>query len=69
MDPILQEVYSIVVPSAPFVIAAYVGIWAVLLIFVVVMLLRTKKTQKDIDALNEAIEYRERKLGKKADEE
>lgn len=69
MDPILQEVYSIVIPSAPFVIAAYVGIWVVLLVFVVMMLLRTKKTQKDIDALNEAIEYRESKLGKKADEE
>ncbi|MBE6070009.1 MAG: hypothetical protein E7211_20325 [Clostridium lundense] len=69
MDPILQEVYSIILPSAPFVIAAYVGIWVVLLVFVVMMLLRTKKTQKDIDALNEAIEYREGKLGKKADEE
>lgn len=69
MDPILQEVYSTIIPSAPFVIAAYVGIWVVLLVFVVTMLLKTKKTQKDIDALNEALEYRERKLGKSADED
>lgn len=61
MDPILEEVYSIVVPSAPYVIAAYVLIWAILFVFVIVMLRRTKKTQKDIDALNEAIEYRERR--------
>ena len=69
MDPILAEVYSTIIPSAPFVIAAYVGIWVVLLVFVVVMLLKTKKTQKDIDALTEALEYRERKLGKQADED
>ena len=69
MDPILAEVYSTILPSAPFVIAAYVGIWSVLLVFVAMMLLKTKKTQKDIDALSEALEYRERKLGKSADEE
>ena len=65
MDPILVEVYSIVVPSAPYVIAAYVLIWAILFVFVIVMLRRTKKTQKDIDALNEAIEYRERRQAEK----
>lgn len=65
MDPILEEVYSIIVPSAPYVIAAYVLIWAVLFVFIVVMLRRAKKTQKDIDALNEAIEYRERRQAEK----
>ena len=65
MDPILEEVYSIVVPSAPYVIAAYVLIWAIMFVFVIVMLRRTKKTQKDIDALNEAIEYRERRQAEK----
>ena len=65
MDPILEEVYSIVVPSAPYVIAAYVLIRAILFVFVIVMLRRTKKTQKDIDALNEAIEYRERRQAEK----
>ena len=63
MDPILEEVYSIIVPSAPYVIAAYVLIWAVLF----VLLRRAKKTQKDIDALNEAIEYRERRQAEKGE--
>ena len=40
-------------------------IWAILFVFVIVMLRRTKKTQKDIDALNEAIEYRERRQAEK----
>ena len=54
MDPILEEVYSIIVPSAPYVIGAYALIWVVLLVFVIIMLVSTKKTQKDIDALREA---------------
>lgn len=65
MDSILAEVYSTIVPSAPYVIGAYALIWAILLVFLVVMLRRTKKTQKDIDALREAIEYRERKQAEK----
>ena len=67
MDPILEEVYSIIVPSAPYVIGAYALIWVVLLVFVIIMLVSTKKTQKDIDALREALESRERKEGKSAD--
>ena len=55
MDPILEEVYSIIVPSAPYVIGAYALIWVVLLVFVIIMLVSTKKTQKDIDALREAL--------------
>jgi CcmD family protein len=65
MDSILAEVYSTIIPSAPYVIAAYALIWVILLVFLVVMLRRTKKTQKDIDALREAIEYRERKQAEK----
>ena len=37
MDPILEEVYSIIVPSAPYVIGAYALIWVVLLVFVIVL--------------------------------
>ena len=36
MDPILSEVYSTVLPAAPYVLAAYIGIWLVLFIFVLV---------------------------------
>ncbi len=61
MDPVLEEVYSTVVPSAPYVIGAYVLIWAILLVFVAVMLAKTKRVQKDIDALKDAIERRKDK--------
>ena len=61
MDPILEEVYSTIIPSAPYVIGAYALIWAILLVFVIAMLAKTKHTQKDIDALKDAIERRQDK--------
>lgn len=65
MDPILEQVYSTILPSAPYVIGAYALIWVVLLVFVAIMLMNTKKTQKDIDALEDALEYRERREAQK----
>lgn len=44
MDPILAEVYSTVLPAAPFVIAAYVGIWLALAVYAFVLSRRAKRT-------------------------
>jgi len=60
MDPVLAELYTNI-DAALYLIAGYALIWVILLVFAIVMLSRTKKTQKDIDALREAIERRERK--------
>lgn len=62
MDPILAEVYSTVLPAAPFVIAAYVGIWIALFVYVFVLSRRAKRTREDIDALREALKTREDRL-------
>ena len=61
MDPVLADVYSTALSSAPFVIAAYALIWVILMVFAILMFVKSRKTQKDIDALKEAIERRERK--------
>ncbi|MBS5450418.1 MAG: hypothetical protein KHY83_09305 [Coriobacteriia bacterium] len=61
MDPVLADVYSTALSSAPFVIAAYALIWIILMAFAIAMFIKSRKTQKDIDALKEAIERRERK--------
>ncbi len=61
MDPILSEVYSTVLPAAPFVIGAYVGIWLALFAYVVVLSRRTKRTSEDVRALERALEDRERR--------
>ena len=58
MDPILAEVYSTVLPAAPFVLAAYVGIWLVLFVFVLTLWRKSKRTNADIEALKRALESR-----------
>lgn len=60
MDPILSEVYSTVLPAAPFVLAAYVGILLALFAFVLSLWRKSKRTDADIEALRRAIEERER---------
>ena len=60
MDPILSEVYSTVLPAAPFVLAAYVGILLALFVFVLSSWRKSKRTEADIEALRRALEERER---------
>lgn len=67
MDPILAEVYSTVLPAAPYVIAAYAGIWVVLLVYVFVLARRARRTQADIDALERALADRDQKLNQASD--
>lgn len=62
MDPILAEAYSTVLPAAPFVIGAYVGIWIALAVYVFVLVRRSKRTERDLDALRQALASREEKL-------
>ena len=64
MDPILSEVYSTVLPAAPSVLAAYVGILLTLFAFVFSLWRKSKRTEADIDALKRALEDRERRAGK-----
>lgn len=64
MDPILSEVYSTVLPAAPYVLAAYVGILLTLFAFVFSLWRKSKRTEADIDALKRALEDRERCAGK-----
>lgn len=64
MDPILSEVYSTVLPAAPYVLAAYVGILLTLFAFVFSLWRKSKRTEADIDALKRALDDRERNAGK-----
>ena len=62
MDPILAEVYSTVLPAAPYVIGAYVGIWAALVAYVLILMRRAKRTRDDLGALKDALAAREDRL-------
>lgn len=55
MNPVLADIYSTVIPSMPFIIAAYALMWAVLLIYVFVAMRGMKKTEQQIAVLEEAV--------------
>lgn len=55
MNPILQDIYSTIIPSAPFIIAAYALFWVVLLVYVIKLARTTQKLSRDIDTLEALI--------------
>ena len=55
MNPILAEIYSTVIPSAPYVIAAYALIWVILLVYVVIIMRGNQKAQKQMMLLEEQV--------------
>ena len=59
MNPILADIYSTVLPSAPYLIAAYALVWLVLLVYIAFVLKGLKKTERQMAALEEAIALRE----------
>ena len=59
MNPILSEIYSTVLPSAPFIIAAYAIVWLALLVYVIFVVRGLKKTEAQMAVLEEALAKRE----------
>ena len=58
MNPILSDMYSTVVPSAPFIIGAYALVWLALLVYVIVIVRGLKKTEAQMAVLEEALAKR-----------
>ena len=58
MNPVLAEIYSTIIPSAPYLIAAYALIWLVLLAFVFVVHRNVKKANDRMALIEEEIEKR-----------
>ena len=59
MNPILADIYATVIPSAPFVIAAYAIVWLALLVYVIKIVSGLKKTEAQMAVLEEAIRAKE----------
>lgn len=58
MNPILAEIYSTIIPSAPYLIAAYALIWIVLLAFVLVVHRNVKKANDRMALIEEELKKR-----------
>lgn len=56
MDSILAEIYSTVLTAAPYVIVAYVGIFVVLAIFVMVVYRKLVGAEKQMAILEESLD-------------
>ena len=61
MDPVQAEIYASVLTAAPYVIVAYALLWVVLFVYVIYSSRSLNKTEKQLLALEEAIEQLERK--------
>ena len=59
MNPILADIYATVIPSAPFIIAAYAILWLALLVYVIKIVGGLKKTEAQMAVLEEAIRAKE----------
>ncbi len=55
MNSVLEQIYSTILPSAPYVIAAYALMWAALLVYVIYITVRLKKTEAQMTVLEEAL--------------
>lgn len=55
MNPILADIYSTIIPSAPYLIAAYALVWVVLLVYVIIVVRGLKKTEAQMAVLEEAL--------------
>ena len=55
MNAVLEEIYSTILPSAPYVVAAYALVFVCLLVWVLIMFNRQNNLDKKLTALEEEI--------------
>lgn len=56
MNPILAEIYSTIVPSMPFIIAAYVLLWILVFVWIAVQFKKQKELDVRLTILEEVAE-------------
>lgn len=56
MNSVLAEIYSTIIPSAPYVIAAYALIFLILFVFVFMTVRGLKKTEKEMRLIEERLD-------------
>jgi hypothetical protein len=58
MDPVLAQIYQLVVPSMPYVLGAYGILWLGLMVYVGMTLSRIGKLEKQLALVEDAIAKR-----------
>lgn len=68
MNPILADIYSTILPSAPYIIAAYALLWVALLVYVLMVFRGTEKAIAQLTLLEEAVADQQAKARAAKDE-
>ncbi len=55
MDPVLAEIYSTIIPSAPYIIAAYALLWVALLAYVLMIMRGVKRANARMALIEEEL--------------
>lgn len=58
MDPVLQQIYSLVVPSLPYVIGAYAALWLGLMVYVGLVMNRVGKLERQLALVEDVLAKR-----------
>jgi CcmD family protein len=58
MDPVLKEIYSLVIPAAPYVLAAYGILWIGLFGYITVVLRRLGRIESELRVVEDAVARR-----------
>ena len=64
MNEVLAEIYSTILPSAPYIIAAYALIWLALRVYVFIIMRGIKKSEAQMAVLEEALAERNAKTAR-----
>lgn len=56
MNAILQDIYSTILPSAPYVIAAYALVWLAVFVYMFIISRGIKRAEKEMAAIEEALQ-------------
>ncbi|MCH4184569.1 MAG: hypothetical protein LKF61_03695 [Eggerthellaceae bacterium] len=55
MNTVLEQIYATILPSAPFVIAAYALMWCALVVYVIYMTVKLKRTEAQMAVMEESL--------------
>ncbi|WP_165061839.1 MULTISPECIES: CcmD family protein [unclassified Adlercreutzia] len=58
MNPVLEEIYSTIIPSAPYLIAAYALLWVALLVYILIIVRGQKRAEKQLELIEEDVKGR-----------
>ena len=58
MNPLLEEIYSTILPSAPYIVLAYALVWVALFVWVLIVFNKQKKLEAQLQIFEEEFTQR-----------